>query len=288
MATKKETAIAQVNNALAVFPVFAEETRQDAMEAITENIGEIKMTDLTKVTVPTGGGLAFNVITPEGPDSVKTLTGIIILAPRGKVYFPKSMDEAPNSPPACYSNDAVEGLGDPFETGATGKYNCTVCPKNTFGTAVPRPGQTEAKGKACKDTRPIYLLEAGNVLPTIVQVPPTSLKHLAKHMSRLSTLGIVYYGVVVEIGLAVEDQPAPKHSVLTFKVTADIPKPQRAAVKEFRAIFESFAKNAEPQIHAAPPSNDEEPAYDPFPDDEDEDGMGNSPGEPCGDPDPDR
>lgn len=286
MSAKQETAITPPSNALAAFPVFAEETRQDAMEAITENIGEIKITDLTKVTVPTGGGLAFNIETPEGPDSVKILTGIIILAPRGKVYFDKSMDEAPHSPPLCYSNDASIGTGDPFGTGTIGQHNCAVCPKNAFGTATLRSGQTEAKGKACKDTRPIYLLEPGNVLPTIVQVPPTSLKHFNKHMSRLSTLGLVYYSVVVEIGLAVEDIPAPKHSVLTFKLTENIPKPATAAVKEFRSIFEQFAKNAEPQAHAGgdgpPPDNSEEPEYQPFGEEED-------PGEPYNrDPDPDR
>lgn len=268
MASKKtETALATKESvALAAFPVFAEDQREDAMEAISTNLGSgIKITDLTKVTVPLGGGLAFNVMTPEGPSSEQTLTGIMLLAQDGKALFLKSMEEAPNSPPACYSNDAVTGIGDPFETGQVSEHNCAVCPFNVFGSATRGSG----KGKACKDTKPIYLLEPGCVLPTIVQVPPTSLKHVNKFMGTLCKGGVVYYGVVVEIGLAQEQNPPPVHSVLTFKSVSVIPKAERLAVKEFRTIFEQFARAAVPsqETTAEPTPGNADPNaedYDPF------------------------
>lgn len=270
MATKtktKETALAQKQDYLAEFPVFAHDQREDAMEAISTNLGSgIKIADLTKVTVPLGGGLAFNVMTAEGPSSEKTLTGIILLAQEGKALFLKSMEEAPNSPPACYSNDGITGIGDPFETGEVCEHKCATCPKNQFGSATRGSG----KGKACKDTRPLYLLEQGSVLPTIVQVPPTSLKHLQKYMGTLCKGAIPYYGVIVEIGLAQEQTPPPMHSVLTFKSVSMIPKEQRAAVKEFRAIFEKFAQQTVPMPDepGGAPSNESQEDYDPFPEEE--------------------
>lgn len=272
MATKtktktEETALAQKKDYLAEFPVFAPDQREDAMEAISTNLGSgIKITDLTKVTVPLGGGLAFNVMTAEGPSSVNTLTGIILLAQEGKALFLKSMEEAPNSPPACYSNDGITGIGDPFETGEVSEHKCATCPKNQFGSATRGSG----KGKACKDTRPLYLLEQGSVLPTIVQVPPTSLKHLQKYMGTLCKGGVPYYGVIVEIGLAQEQTPPPMHSVLTFKSVSMIPKEQRAGIKEFRAIFEKFASQAVPMQDEpqGAPSNESEEDYNPFPEDE--------------------
>ncbi len=263
----EETALAQKQDYLAEFPVFAHDQREDAMEAISTNLGSgIKITDLTKVTVPLGGGLAFNVMTAEGPTSEQTLTGIILLAQEGKALFLKSMEEEPNSPPACYSNDGVTGIGDPFETGEVGEHRCATCPKNVFGSATRGSG----KGKACKDTRPLYLLEQGSILPTVVQVPPTSLKHLQRYMGTLCKGGIPYFGVVVEIGLAQEQTPPPMHSVLTFKSVSVIPREERAAVKEFRAIFEQFAANAVP-IQDEPqgaPSNESQEDYDPFPEEE--------------------
>lgn len=259
-----ETAIAQKQDYLAEFPVFDPDQRADAMEAISTNLGSgIKITDLTKVTVPLGGGLAFNVMTPEGPTSEQTLTGIILLALEGKALFLKSLEEAPNSPPACYSNDGITGFGDPFEMGEVSERQCATCPKNQFGSATRGSG----KGKACKDTRPIYLLEQGSVLPTIVQVPPTSLKHLQKYMGTLCKGGIPYFGVIVEIGLAQEQTPPPMHSVLTFKSVSMIPKEQRGAVKEFRAIFEKFTAQAVPSQDEYQPPADNSSAedYNPFP-----------------------
>lgn len=148
-----------------------------AAQLIAANtIGEsIDVTDLDRIRVPAGGGLAWTVPTASGEDSVKNLEGVIVHVARRRAYW--ADPEPKGTVPDCYSKDGVTGIGTPGG-------NCDSCPMNAFGTAV-RPGGAAGRGKACKEMRLLFLLRPGENLPAVVVVPPGSLKGVKSYLLKL-------------------------------------------------------------------------------------------------------
>lgn len=272
MVKKQGTDLAQNNDStLAQYPVLNSEESQDALEVIQENLGTsgVKVSDLLKVTVPPGGGKAFTIDDGEGTQCIPTLTGIIILAPEQNAYWNKPIEEAPNDPPICFSADGINGLGDPFETGVVENHVCATCAHKGWGTDI-----KGGKGKACRDLRPLYLLQVGEYLPIIVQTSRTSLRRLSAYFSTLARKGIPYYAAVTEIGLTTEQkQGTPVYSVLTFACKEIVPRQLRPGLKEYQSALRFHAAKpptagdvATDRGEAPAGSNQAEPDYDPFAD----------------------
>ena len=57
---------------------------------------------------------------------------------------------------------------------------CATCPMNQFGSD-PKGG----KGKACKEMRRLFILQKGDMYPSIMNVPPTSLRQWDAYVSAL-------------------------------------------------------------------------------------------------------
>jgi len=245
MATKKkdtatkETAIATIGPELSGFPVLNPAEAEEALDVIRENLGSagFQIGNLDRITVPPGGGKVFTVNTGDAEECVPKLTGIIVLAPEQNALWAKTMEEAPNDPPICFSGDGIHGTGDPFETGSIETHLCATCPKKAWGTDL-----KGGKGKACRDLRPIFLLQEGEYLPIIVQTPRMSLKRLSGYFTLLARKGIPYYSVVTEIGLAQEQKSGtPLYSILTFAMKALIPKELRPTIKEFQGALRAHS-----------------------------------------------
>ena len=255
MATKK-TEIATVEQSLAVYPVLNPEESMNAMEVIETNLGAngVQIKNLDKVTVPPGGGKVFAVNPGDGEINVPTLTGIIVLAPEQNGFWAHSMEDEPNSAPVCFSNDGQVGVGRPGG-------NCLVCPNKEWGS------DAKGKGKACRDLRPIFLLQPGDYLPIIVQTSRMSLKKLSAYFTLLARRGIPYYAAITEIGLAqAQNAGTPIYSVLTFAVKEVVPKEQRTALKSYQAALRcSLSAAPAPAVPASLPVEDE---FDPFENDD--------------------
>jgi hypothetical protein len=265
MATKKpETAIALPEDKLSVYAVLNPEQAPDIMELIQTNMGDngVQIKDLDHITVPTGGGKAFNL-----SDGVTTtLTGLIILAPQQNGYWPKSMEEDPNSPPVCTANDGKTGQGSPGGC-------CAVCPLKEWGS------DPKGKGKACRDMRPIYLLQEEDFLPIVIQTPRMSIKPLQEYFTTLTRKGIPFYSAVTRVGLKQEQKPGvPAYSVLTFKLLDIVPRERREVIRAYQAallphVTAPQATGAESRRPTNPegiatPMEDEPDDFDPWADEE--------------------
>jgi hypothetical protein len=173
------------------------------VDTLEDNVGEgLRFTDLTRITVPTGGGTSFEVVddlTGER-DSVRTIVGALVHWQHSRTWWeaPKPGEpEISHEPPACSSVDGkvpVAGgafsdsgynanLNIPVEVAGKGRIRtCAACPKNEWGSTH-KEGR---KGKACKQQILMYLLPPGEILPVIVSVSPTSLAIIRNFMVKLS------------------------------------------------------------------------------------------------------
>jgi len=138
-------------------------------KVISDNLqGEqISPADLTRIHVPAGGGTTWEVPTPDGDsESLKAIEAVIVHIARRRAYWPGSTPTG--EPPACTSADCVTGKGAPGGP-------CDECPLNLFKSA--RKGDGGAgRGKACKESKLLFVLRSGHQLPEVVVAPPGSLK----------------------------------------------------------------------------------------------------------------
>lgn len=198
-------------------------------EAFRANLGgsQLSAFDFQRIRVPAGGGLAWTVRDPETDQETPatTVSGIIVAFKDQKAYWPKSLSEegAKSGPPQCYSPDTIKGIGDPGTI-------CAKCPYNKFGTARNNTG----RGKACKDTRFLFVMFPDSILPQLIIVPPTSLQNVRQYMINLSSRGLHYWRVITRFAL-VSDKNADgtKYSKVDVKYEVALDGPAKDAAKTY-------------------------------------------------------
>jgi len=171
-----------------VFPVAA---TAKALEIMRANLGRELPTpaDFTRIRVPAGGGTTWEIPSIDGdPESVKSIEGIIVYIARRRAYWASA--NLTGDPPQCASNDCITGIGNPG--GA-----CDRCPFNQFGSASKGDG-IMGRGKACKESKLIFLLRANQTLPDIVIVPPGSLRAMKSFQLKI---GVPYWSIVTRLSL---------------------------------------------------------------------------------------
>lgn len=217
----------------------AEQGGDDDVQAIIrDNFGDegISPADLDRVKMPSGGGTAWEVPTLDGDESMKTLEGVIVAwaPPRVMWTIPLDDQKGDPEPPDCSSDDGKVGnglYGIGSEHHPTG--DCTTCPMNEWGSA----GEDRA-GKKCKETRLLYVLLEGGLLPITVSLPPTSIQPLRKYFLRLASSRVPFYGVVTKLALKrVDGQGAIKYAVVEPTVGDRLTPELRAAAKAYGETF---------------------------------------------------
>jgi len=202
--------------------------------AIAENVGVggISEFDFDRIKIPAGGGLAFNVATLEGETAEKTITGVIVFARDSRGYWAKSLEESGgNAPPDCHSDDGIVGIG-----AAGGR--CAECPLAQFGSAK------KGGGQACKAIRQLFMLTGNSLLPTVLALPPTSLKPAKQYMLRLAGQGAPYWAVVTKIGLETATNSGNvKYSKATFAFAGMLNEAQRAKAKAYSDMLKPLVAN---------------------------------------------
>ncbi len=172
----------------------------DIADILTENVGEeggLTPFDLDRIKVPSGGGAAWEVPTLEGSDVVKELSGVIVYWRSPRAYWATGIDEAGGgAPPDCSSDDGKRGVGQYGpDSSANPTGECATCPMNAWGS------DPAGRGKACKETRILFLATPEDLLPKVVVAPPTSIKPIRKFFLQLANKRTPYYGVETTLTL---------------------------------------------------------------------------------------
>lgn len=184
----------------------AQHQPEDLRAMILENMGgELKPTDLQRIKIPAGGGKAWEVADENGEvQSVKTISGVILLAAPSRTYWAEEFSGA-GAPPDCSSRDGVRGQGNPG-------IICEDCPFNQWGS--------DGHAKACKEKKLLFLLQPGLLLPEVVVLSPGSLAGWRKYATLLTGRGRAVSSVVTEIGLKeAVSKDNIKYSQATFRAT---------------------------------------------------------------------
>lgn len=216
--------------------------RDAGMEAIVENLGgeQLQALDLPRLRIPAGGVTQWEVDTLEGPESVKTINGVIVYFTPMRAYWSTRFEDGAGAPPDCSSRDGYNGVGNPGGP-------CQRCRFNAYQTA-----QNGGKGKACREMRAVFLLPDGAMLPQLVMLPPMSIKPFKAYMMRLASQGQPYWTVETDFGL-VQDKNSGgiKYSKAEPKVARQLTPEQRKLLTEYRVGFMRVIQDAVIEVQRA-------------------------------------
>ena len=183
-----------------------------------------------RVVIPAGGGGAMTVPGPDGDEAETEIRGVIVMQHQSRAYWKDSMDESSDGagPPDCAADDGKWGQGIPGG-------DCSRCPMSAFGSG------RNGRGQACKLMRNVYLLMPGKSLPTVIQVPPTSLKPYKGYIFNLSTVDKVFYGVETRIGISTghKDKQGRPYSKFTFNSTRDLDPDELTKATKYAALIKT-------------------------------------------------
>lgn len=175
---------------------------------------------LERIKVPTGGGLFWQVPTLDGVEAAKSFEGVLIYQKPGRQFWAVAFDQrSETTPPDCVSDNMEHGVGDPGGL-------CRDCQYNQWGS------HPKSKGKACRETRMLFILRPEEVIPTLVVAPPTSLQSVQAYLLRLTSRIIAYEGVVTTFGLEEDTNDAGiKYAKMTLKVARQLEDQEARAMR---------------------------------------------------------
>jgi hypothetical protein len=204
-------------------------------DAVAANFGDngLTVSDFERVKIPTGGGTAWTIQGLDGEEMVKELTGIIVAWRDTRAYWSKSMEQGEgNTPPDCYSLNARTGVGKPGG-------DCHKCPFAQFGS------DPRGEGQACKLVRQLFFLRGENLLPEIVNLPPSSIKPARQFFMRLASKAVPCYSLVTRIGLEkTKNAQGIVYSRAAFTSGGRLTPEQATRAKEYAAMLQPLLESA--------------------------------------------
>jgi hypothetical protein len=232
MANKKNELVVLDPGSVTIIP------QVEDMAAILAELKDIERIPYGRITVASGGLNAFKVLEPgdENATSASEIIGVILFSHKVNVKWATKFGvktEGPKSP-ECSSTDGEIGI-----VALTGECKeCATCPYNQFGT------DDNARGKACRNMRRLYIMREGDVFPIILSLPATSLKAFDFYRTRLAVKRKTADTVITRISLKAIPgvEKSQEYSVAVFEADAALPPDEIARVKEYAAQFEAAAK----------------------------------------------
>jgi hypothetical protein len=217
---------------------------QNMVRIIQDNLGsagQLSISDLTRLTVPPGGGTAWEIPNPiagSKPRHESELDVVIVFSKDQKAFWKEALGKegGGGTPPDCRSTDMIHGVGDPggFCNGGVDAQP-EPCPFNVFGSA----NEGEGEGKACKDLRFLFILEGKSRLPKLLVVPPTSLKAMRRYFISLAESEMQYTDVVTRLELATEKNANNvKYSRIVPSAVAELSKEEKDTALKYREAIE--------------------------------------------------
>lgn len=219
MTTKNETAItAKSEVSLANLDEVLQAEVQTALENIDPRPPRIKISREAQ---------AF--LLPDGTTE-KTLTGTIMYHHKARGYWEVEGQQLPT----CSSMDGATGTNENGE-----QQTCATCPFNAWGSGK------DGRGKACKEMRWIYVLQEGEIIPSRISLPPTSLGQFDAFVTALAQRKIAPIMKQVRIGLEKTERHGFTYSVLGQpEVLGDVPREQIVEMLKLRDSVVAAAKKA--------------------------------------------
>lgn len=259
--TSPGSTIAKFDPSESRFPVlFADQEGGDSelAELMADNFdGEnFQVGDLTRLHVPAGGGRVWELPgeTEDGdPLTTVAVSGVLVHRQQTRSFwFRKKGADGEDSPPDCSSPDSKTGIGVfGVDSNANPTGECAKCPMNSWGSARGEDGEP-GKGKACKEQLQLWVLQEGNILPTQISLPPTSLKTWRQYMTALLQANRSVFGIVTRFALRVEKANGNTFSVVNPSAVRDLSPEERAGAKRFgRTIANAIEARVAEQAEAA-------------------------------------
>ncbi|MCL6489827.1 MAG: hypothetical protein K6T76_12960 [Alicyclobacillus mali] len=186
----------------------AEELRQQgiSLEEYAKMLGEDLSSEVQQVEAT---AIRYSIVHPaqvwknEATDETrKTLVGIPVYFHPVRGYFVEGVER-----PICSSLDGKVGYYVNEDGERVGR-ECARCPFNAWGSAP------NGRGKLCKELRRIYLLEEGHDLPSVISLPPTSLRVWDTFVASAAYEGLPVSGRVIELALEKQTSGAQVWSTL--------------------------------------------------------------------------
>lgn len=211
------------SEALAARPQFAilSQGAEGVREALAENLGaeDVGPNDLDRIRIPAGGGRSWTIPSINGEDEAKEFSGVIVAVKVVRSYWQNEYTGEGN-PPDCFSDDGLQGHGNPGVA-------CAACPLNQWGSA-------KGSGKACKERRLLFVLREGDFLPVVVSLPPASIQPFKKYLMRLSSQGLPYSSVVTTFALeADKNSTGIQFSKAKLSAGAVLSSEEAAGIKDY-------------------------------------------------------
>lgn len=234
MATKKqnELDVVQERSILTV----TDEEMAEFQEMIEENTdGELGFKSFEQIKVPSGGMTFWSLLDENGEEiSEKSFEGVIISKQKTRAYWPTKEDDATeiNKTPICHSFDGVTGslYGD-----------CKTCPYSKFT----KEGKKNIP-PACKERQLLYILRKGAMLPAVLNVPRTSIKHLKEYGARLLSMGKRLSAVVTKFELTkTQSADGQDYSEIKFSMQQPLAKEEATLI---RSSFTPLIENVQEQM----------------------------------------
>ena len=220
---------------------------QDILKA---NLGPAHLgaDDLLRHGVPPGGAATWTMDLGEGEEPFKTLDVILLGHREGRVYWRESYDQSGGGTrPDCFSNDLIQGNGDPGGS-------CAECPHAQFGS------RDSGAGQACQQRKLLLVLAPHSVIPMVISLSPVNLKPIKKYLIQLGGRMLRYDQVVTRLEWKQEKSKGGyKYSEIVAKSLRPVTEEEAELVKMYQS-FVGF--DMERPVESAPPEENGAPESD--------------------------
>jgi len=224
----------------------------DMAELMAETFGDDEpgIRDLVHIKFPTGGETSWIVTKGGNKQLVSELIGVLVLQNPQRVFW--SDPDPKNNPPECMSMDGKKPLdGGVFTADGPGVMingamvtnpggTCKTCPMAQWGSDL--KGRA---GQGCKERKLLFLITEGSMLPTVVTVPPASLKSFKDFVYGLATDGVGYWGVEIGLGLVgATAKDGTDYAALKPRVIRPLTDAETGAAKEYKEMVKAWVANS--------------------------------------------
>lgn len=228
------------------YPAIAPDAELAALMAEALEDVELSPRDLPRVKVPSGDGKLWTVVVDGEETGVKAIEGIVAWFRKQRAFW---VDPEPKGlAPDCISHDGKTPLqGGLFAPGgAKADRNpggtCKTCPMSQMGTDL-----KGGKGAACKDQRALFLVKEGDMLPTVVSVPPSSARSWDKTIVTLVNGRTPWWGVKVRLTLErVSNSAGNEFARIEFTPIGKLSSEETRAVRDFQQYIKALVESADP------------------------------------------
>jgi hypothetical protein len=191
------------------------------------------------------GNASFAYPEESGLPPVREFVGVIVHIDPARVWWKKSFSESGGGAmPDCFSRDLLRP--DPACEDPVSK-TCAACPNNQWGSDV-KPDGSLGKGKACRETRRVFVIPSGHVVPYVMLLTPSNLKPLSKYLTSLGDAKVARPQMVATKfkSMNVPNADGVKYTEVAFEMVGKLSPASVLEILGFKQMIEGSVANAAP------------------------------------------